>query len=171
MAFILVFSLFSYVLYWFLLLPQNFSDDQEFMSLSFQNMNFFYPIVYIGYQSLFILTISILFIQRYSIYIILFLQIVYLFFLICKQPYNTLRRLNKTLHNATIIFNHFLTIFMTLLIIRWNSIVGSSYQILSSSEITAYAFLIGFMMIISLIMTILRLVIFNKEITFKCCKK
>jgi len=60
LAFIIVFSMISYVLYWYLLLPDNFTEEQEFMSLRFQNMQFNYPIIFLAYQALFILTLSIL---------------------------------------------------------------------------------------------------------------
>jgi len=60
LAFIILFSMISYVLYWYLLLPDNFTEEQEFMSIRFQNMKFNYPILYLGYQAVFMLILSIL---------------------------------------------------------------------------------------------------------------
>jgi len=95
-------------------------------------MKFFYPTIYLGYQVFFILAISITYSQNFTIYTTLILQILYLLFLIIAQPYNTLRQINKTIHNATIIFNQIFTIFISAVVIRWNSILGTSYQVQSN---------------------------------------
>lgn len=127
-AFILIFSMISFVLFWFLLLPNNFSEEQEFMSLKFQNMNFYYPVLYLLYQTIFIFVISITYTQNNSAYIVLSLQLIYLLFLIYLRPYNTIRKLNKLVHNFTIIYNQIFLILFIAIVIRWNSIIDTSYQ-------------------------------------------
>jgi len=141
------------------------------MSLSFQNMKFNYPIIYLGYQALLILTLSILPADFFIVYIILSLQIVYLIFLIIYRPYNTIHRLNRLIHNVTIVFNQASSLTCLSIIMRWNKIIGTPYQTESDSELAAYSILLIFMLFVSFGLTIFRLAIFNKEVSFKCCKK
>lgn len=171
LAFVILFSMISYVLYWYLLLPDNFTDEQEFMYLRFQNMKFSYPIVYLAYQALFILALSILMAKTYVVYILLVMQVGYLVGLLVYRPYNTLRRLNRFLHNSTIVFNQLSTIFCLCVVMRWNAIIGSDYQQHSEQELTVYSFLMMCMLMISLGLAIFRLAIFNKEVSFDCLKK
>lgn len=171
LAFILVFSVISYILYWFLLLPSNYTEDQEFMSLSFQNMSFYYPMVYINYNAIFILIISIVYNQSFAPYLLLTLQIIYLLFLIFARPYNTLRMINRSLHNISIIINQATSLTFLCIIIRWNSILGGNYQSQSNYELTVYCFLILAMLTLCIALTILRLYTFNREVNLKCCKK
>lgn len=98
------------------------------MSLKFQNMSFYYPVFYLGYQAIFILIISIIYLQSFSSYIVLTFQLIYLLTIIYLRPYNTLRKFNKLFHNLTIIINQVILIGITGIIIRWNNIIGSSYQ-------------------------------------------
>jgi hypothetical protein len=161
----------SFVLYWFLLLPNNFSEEQEFMSIQFQNMSFYYPVFYLGYQAIFILIIAITYHQNDSAYITLAFQIVYLITLIYLRPYNTLRKVNRLIHNITIIFNQVVVISFVAIAIRWNNIIGSTYQSESNYELTVYTFLILFFILISIALAVIRLVTFNQDISFKCCKK
>ena len=133
LALIIVFSMVSYVLYWYLLLPDNFTEEQEFMFIRLQKMKFNYPIIYLGYQSLFILTLAILVAQPYVVYILLALQVCYLVFIIVLQPYNPIQRFNRFMHNLTVVFNQLSTIFCLAIIIRWNSIIGTDYHKQSST--------------------------------------
>jgi hypothetical protein len=103
------------------------------MSLSFQKMKFNYPIIYLGYQALFILTLSILPAENFIVYIILSLQIAYLIVLIIYRPYNTIHRLNRLIHKVTIIFNQASSTACLSIIMRWNAILGTSYQVESDN--------------------------------------
>jgi hypothetical protein len=98
------------------------------MSIQFQNMSFYYPVFYLGYQAIFILIIAITYQQFDAAYITLAFQLVYLITLIYLRPYNTLRKVNKLIHNFTIIFNQFVVISFVAIAIRWNNIIGSTYQ-------------------------------------------
>jgi len=98
------------------------------MSLRFSNMSEYYPILYLAYQAILILSIAIGYALKLTIYIVLIIQILYLFLIIYLRPYNTLRQLNKFLHNATIAFNQFTCIVVSYVVIRWNSIIGTAYQ-------------------------------------------
>lgn len=171
LAFIIIFSMISFVLYWFLLLPSTFTEEEEFMSLKFQNMSFYYPVLYLGYQAVFILIISIIYLQSFSAYIVLTLQLLYLLAIIYLRPYNTLRKFNKLFHNISIVINQVILIGITAIIIRWNSIIGTSYQPSSNTELTAYCFLILIFLFLAIAIAILRIVMFNKEVSFKCFKK
>ena len=124
-AFIIIFSMISFILYWFLLLPSNFTEEEEFMSIRFHNMRFYYPLFYLSYQAILILVIVIDYLQTFTPYAVLSLQIIYLCAIIYFRPYNTLRKFNKLFHNMTIVINHIILIRMTGIIIRWNSIIGS----------------------------------------------
>lgn len=103
------------------------------MTLRFQNMKLYYPIMYLSYQTLFITVLSIYFAQSFTIYIILGLQLAYLIILLITLPYNSTRVLNQRIDNFTIIFNQITTILMTSVAIRCNSIIGTSYQSQSNS--------------------------------------
>ena len=127
-AFIMVFSVISFILYWYLLLPAGHNEEQEFMSLRFSNMSEYYPILYLAYQAILILSIAIGYALRLTVYVVLIIQIAYFFLIIYLRPYNTLRQLNKFLHNATIAFNQFTCIVVSYVVIRWNSIIGTPYQ-------------------------------------------
>jgi len=101
-------------------------------------MKFNYPIIYLGYQALLILTLSILPADFFIVYIILSLQIVYLIFLIIYRPYNTIHRLNRLIHNVTIVFNQASSLTCLSIIMRWNKIIGTPYQTESDSELAAF---------------------------------
>lgn len=101
------------------------------MHLSFDNMSFYYPIIYLSYQSLFLLTLSICQERDFGSYLVLGLQTLYLLFLILVRPYSTIRNFNRFLHNATIIFNQLTTIILVCIIIRWNTLYSSESQIIS----------------------------------------
>ena len=161
----------TYILNWFLLLPNNFTEDQEFMNVSFQNMSFYYPVLYLAYQTIFILTISVINTISFTQYFLLSLQIVYFGFILFIRPYNTVRGLNRFIHNFTILYNQFVTIFVLVVVIRWNAIVDTSYQTQSNDELTGYSILILIFLLFAVLLAILRLVIFNREVSFKCCKK
>jgi hypothetical protein len=91
-------------------------------------MKFDYPIIYLGYQTLFMLTLSILPSEDYTVYIILIIQAIYFIFLIVYRPYNTFRKINRLIHNATVVFNQAASITCLGVIMRWNSIIGTAYQ-------------------------------------------
>jgi hypothetical protein len=171
LAFIIIFSMISFVLYWYLLLPANFSEEEEFMSIRFQNMSFYYPVVYLGYQAVFILVIAITYLQAYSAYAVLALQLLYLLAILYLRPYNTLRKFNKLFHNLTIVVNQVIAIGAVAIVMRWNSILGTAYQPSSNDELTAYCFLILVFLFLAILLALLRLLMFNKEVTFKCCKR
>jgi len=82
--------------------------------------------------------------------------------LIITRPYNTARILNQRIDNFTIIFNQITTILMTSIAIRWNSILGTPYQVNSASELISYFFLILVLLILIIILAIVRLSIFNR---------
>ena len=141
------------------------------MSIRFQNMSFYYPVMYLCYQAVFMLLISIDYLQSNSSYIVLSLQIVYLLLLIYLRPYNTLRKLNRLLHNVTIVFNQAFVITFVSIAIRWNQIIDTEYQKQSNPELTAYCFLIFSFGLLAIILAIARLLTFNQDISFKCFKK
>lgn len=91
-------------------------------------MSFYYPVMYLSYQAMLMLIISITYLQSNSSYITLSFQIVYLLLLIYLRPYNTLRKFNKLLHNVTIVFNQAFVITFVAIAIRWNQIIGTDYQ-------------------------------------------
>jgi hypothetical protein len=161
----------SFVLYWYLLLPEHYSEEKEFMYLQFAAMMPGYPIIYLTYQSLFILVISILHLRNFTVYGLLGIQLIYLIILLVARPYKTVRVFNKFIHNLTIIYNQLLTIVVLALVMKWNTLYGNSSQFQSDGETTIYLFLILAMLTIALALAIFRLAIFNKEITVKCCKK
>ena len=98
------------------------------MSLKFQNMSFYYPVMYLSYQAMFMLILAIDYLQSYSSYLVLSFQIIYLLLIIYLRPYNTLRKLNRLLHNVTIVFNQAFVITFVSIAIRWNQIIGTDYQ-------------------------------------------
>lgn len=120
MAFVVVFSMISFILYWFLLLPENHNEENEFMSLKFENMFLSYPIIYLFYQCIFILLVEILSTQSYTIYLVLTYQSVYFVFILIVRPYNTVRIFNRILHNFTIAFNQALCILVVGIVMKWN---------------------------------------------------
>jgi hypothetical protein len=134
-------------------------------------MTFNYPVVYLAYQALFILTVSIINTQQLTIYIVLGLQIIYFIALIFYRPYNEVKNINKLVHNFTIGFNQCLGIAITGIVIRWNSLASAGSHIYSNSETTAEFFIIFIMALLALGLAVFRLIIFNREVNCKCCKK
>lgn len=74
------------------------------------------------------------------------------------------------MHNATIIINQLVIVLATAMIIRWNSIIGTSYHGQSYYELTVYSLCILGLLIICCILAITRLIIFNREVSC-CCKR
>ena len=122
----------------------------------------YYPIVYLFYQFIFILLISIFNDFSFDAYIILSFQIIYLVAIILMRPYNMTFKINGFLHNITIIFNHLIVITVVVMNMRWNAIYLTDNQFDNSAEFSAYFFIIIIFLIIELILTILRLIIFRK---------
>lgn len=83
--------------------------------------------MYLFYQLLFILTISIINTLDLTIYLVLGLQLIYFIALIIIRPYNTIRKFNQFLHNFTIIYNQFVGLVVVAVIIRWNSFSRTTY--------------------------------------------
>lgn len=134
-------------------------------------MSFGYPIIYLLYQLLMIFIIGLINDQSYSIYLAISFQSAYLIVIIIYRPYNEYNKFNSMLHNGTIIFNQSLTLFVTIVIIKWNSLYKENNYLESNSEVTAYFIIILICVILALALAILRLVYFNKPISGDCCKK
>jgi hypothetical protein len=141
------------------------------MSLRFQNMSFYYPVFYLAYQAFFILMISISYLQSFTQYAVIAFQNLYIIDLIYLRPYNTLRKFNKLFHNATSVLNQAIVITAVGIVIRWNSLIDTPGQSDSNYELTVQCFLLLFFLSLAVTMAILRLVMFNKKVNFKCCKK
>ena len=128
----------------------------------------YYPIVYLLYQFIFILFVSIFNNFSPDVYIVLGILIVYLVAVIVMRPYNMTSKVNGFIHNITLIVNQLTVIITVAIIIRWNAIYCSNSQFYSNTEFMAYFFVIIVFLIITLVLAIVRLIIFRKEIN-KCC--
>lgn len=127
-------------------------------------MKFSYPIIYLFYQTIFIFVVSIYYHKNYTIYIILSLQIFYLLFIIRFWPYNTPRKINRILHNCTICYHQFVSIFMAIIILRWKTILSANQQLKSNMELQIYSFIVAILLILAIVLAIIRLSIFNKDV-------
>lgn len=161
----------SFVVYWYFFLPDDHPEYQEFLYLSFQKMSAGYPVVYLLYQLLIILTISLIDTESYTIYLVLGFQVAYLIIIIIYRPYNEVYTANRMIHNGTIIFNQCLLIFEVIAIIKWNNLYSQNNYIESNSEMTAYFLIIFISAFLALALAIFRLIIFNIPITGNCCKE
>lgn len=141
------------------------------MSIKFRNMSFYYPIIYLAYQTIFILIISIDYGQPLTIYVVLSVQVIYLLAIIYLRPYNTLRKFNKLFHNVTIVFNQIFLIGVTCIVISCNLAVGSPSQSSTNLQLTVFCFMIVFFLALAITMGILRLAMFNKQVNFNFLKK
>ena len=93
---------------------------------------------------------------------------IYLVILIVVRPYNTVRNCNRFLHNITIIWNQLVLISVLIIVLRWNQLYGTENQIDSKTLTVVLFFLVIFFLIASLILAIVRLCIFNKDVS---CRK
>lgn len=132
LSFIMLFIVITYIANWFVMIPENLTENDRFQSLQFRNMKFHYPIIYLIYQALFIFTVSIFYAREYTIEVVISLQIVYFCFLIWLWPYNTTRKVNRILHNFTILFNQFIGIFASIVVMRWRVMLPGGLQIQSN---------------------------------------
>lgn len=84
------FVIFFYLTSWYVFLPNNFTEGDIFMRLSFKNMKFYYPLLYIMYKLILIMLISIFYTKDFTEYLVLGLEVVYLLLIIVLRPYNTI---------------------------------------------------------------------------------
>lgn len=94
------------------------------------------------------------------------LQLAYFVMIVLVWPYNTPRKINRMLHNFTLLFNQFIVIFILALNFRWKEVEPGNIE----TEFLAYLFFIVAFLVISTILAILRLLIFDKDVQL-CVKK
>jgi hypothetical protein len=126
LAFLVLFGVIFFILNWYAVIPDSLTEDTTYLCLRFRNMRFSYPVVYLLYQIIFICLNSIYYTRDFTVYILLGIQIGYAAFLFLFHPYNTPRKINRILHNGTILFNQIFLILLTGLTIRWKIMLGSS---------------------------------------------
>lgn len=159
----------TFIANWYAVIPDNLTENDCFHSLQFRNMKFHYPIIYITYEALIIFIISILYARSFTIEVVLAVQILYLLFILWIWPYNTPRKINRILHNLTILFNQMTEIFATIVVMRWRILLPGEQSSKSNYEALAYFFIIFILLVTSLVLAIIRLAIFNKDVD--CCQR
>jgi hypothetical protein len=132
-TFLILFIVIIFIFNWYSMIPDTLTDGQVYHSLKFSNMKFFYPIMYLTYQIIFICSVSIYFHREYILYILIVGQVFYFGLIVYAWPYNTKRKVNRIVHNVTILFNQFILIFVTSLTFRWKSILSAAPKDSNSS--------------------------------------
>lgn len=95
-------------------------------------MKFYYPVIYLIYQCLYISTVAIYYRYDFSVYVVLTMQIVYFLLLLWLWPYNTPRKINRILHNVSILYNQFVSIFIVFVVLRWRVLLPGELQVKSN---------------------------------------
>ena len=165
--FLILISIIVYIINWYIMTPDGLGEE-GFLALRFRNMRLYYPVLYLIYQILHVAVIAIYYVYDAAVYAVLALQLAYLALVLWLWPYNTPRKLNRILHNFTLLHNQLVSVLFTCIAIRWRAVIAGSGQADSGGEFTAYFFLILVLLAVAAVLAVLRMLIFDKDV--QCCQ-